>query len=59
MTMTAAFSRFAGNGGKDQYFTLKLKTTDLYWPEMIISVAVPNHMEFKGYKDNIVASAGF
>ncbi len=53
VTGTAAVSCFAGDGGKEQYFTLKLKTTDLYWPEMNIMAVVPGNMEFKGYNNNM------
>ncbi|HWR19494.1 MAG TPA: hypothetical protein VN608_07715 [Clostridia bacterium] len=53
VTGTAAVGCFAGNGGKEQYFTLKLKTTDPYWPEMNILAAVPGNMEFTGYNNNM------
>jgi hypothetical protein len=53
MTMTAALGRFVGNGGKNQYFNLKLKTTDPYWPEMNILAAAPDNAEFKGYTNNV------
>ncbi|MDN0031499.1 hypothetical protein [Oscillibacter ruminantium] len=55
MSVSSALTKLVstGSGNDTQFYTLKLKTANQYWPEMEILISVPKDLKYEGYQNNM------